>query len=77
MKFKSEFLNEIKERGFIYQNIEIENDINVSINKFVTKRNDHRTNKEFEIADYMRDRLEEVGIVIEDGYESGCRWKNS
>ena len=25
MKFKSEFLNEIKERGFIYQNIEIEN----------------------------------------------------
>ena len=25
MKFKSEFLNEIKERGFIYQDIEIEN----------------------------------------------------
>ena len=25
MKFKSEFLNEIKERGFIYQHIEIEN----------------------------------------------------
>jgi len=59
------------------QNIEIENDINVSINKFVIKRNDHRKNKEFEIADYMRDRLEEVGIVIEDGNESGWRWKNS
>ena len=59
------------------QNIEIENDINVSINKFVIKRNDHRKNKEFEIADYMRDRLEEVGIVIEDGIESGWRWKNS
>ena len=25
MKFKSEFINEIKERGFIYQDIEIEN----------------------------------------------------
>ena len=24
-----------------------------------------------------RDRLEEVGIVIEDGNESGWRWKNS
>ena len=59
------------------QNIEIENDMNVSINKFVIKRNDHRKNKEFEIADYMRDRLEEVGIVIEDGNESGWRWKNS
>ena len=59
------------------QNIEIETDINVSINKFVTKRNNHRKNKEFEIADYMRDRLEEVGIVIEDGNESGWRWKNN
>ena len=59
------------------QNIEIENDINVSVNKFVIKRNDHRKNKEFGIADYMRDRLEEVGIVIEDGNESGWRWKNS
>ena len=25
MKFKSEFLNEIKERGFIYQDVEIKN----------------------------------------------------
>ena len=25
MKFKSEFLNEINERGFIYQDIDIEN----------------------------------------------------
>ena len=25
MRFKSEFLNEIKQRGFIYQNIDIEN----------------------------------------------------
>ena len=63
--------------GIKKQNIEIENDMNVSINKFVIKRNDHRKNKEFEIADYMRDRLEEVGIVIEDGNESGWRWKNS
>ena len=59
------------------QNIEIENDINVSINKFIDKRNEYRANKEFATADYMRDRLEEVGIMIEDGNESGWRWKNS
>ncbi len=69
--------NKLLEDILSEQNIEIENDINVSINKFVTKRNDYRENKEFEIADYMRNRLEEVGIVIEDGNESGWRWKNN
>ena len=69
--------NKLLEDILSEQNIEIESDINVSINKFVTKRNDYRKNKEFEIADYMRNRLEEVGIVIEDGNESGWRWKNS
>ena len=59
------------------QNIQIENDINVSINKFIAKRNEYRNNKEFEKADYMRNRLDEIGIVIEDGNESGWRWKNS
>jgi len=59
------------------QNIQIENDINISINKFIDKRNEYRKNKEFEIADYMRERLNEVGIVIEDGNESGWRWNNS
>ena len=59
------------------QNIQIENDINVSINKFIAKRNEYRNNKEFDKADYMRNRLDEVGIVIEDGNESGWRWKNS
>ena len=69
--------NKLLEDILSEQNIGIENDINISINKFVTKRNDHRKNKEFEIADYMRNRLEEVGIVIEDGNESGWRWKNN
>ena len=59
------------------QNIQIENDINVSINKFIAKRNEYRNNKEFDKADYMRNRLDEIGIVIEDGNESGWRWKNS
>ncbi len=59
------------------QNIQIENDINISINKFIDKRNEYRNNKEYETADYMRDRLDEVGIVIVDGNESGWRWKNS
>ncbi len=61
----------------IEQNIKIENDITASINKFIDKRNEHRANKEFKTADYMRDRLEEVGIVIEDGNEIGWHWKNS
>ena len=33
MKFKSEFLNEIKERGFIYQDIDIEN-----LDKIISKK---------------------------------------
>ncbi len=59
------------------QNIQFENDINVSINKFIAKRNEYRKNQEFAKADYMRNRLEEIGILIEDGNESGWRWKNS
>ena len=65
------------ENILIDQNIQIENDINVSINKFIAKRNEYRNNKEFDKADYMRNRLDEIGIVIEDGNESGWRWKNS
>ena len=65
------------ENILIEQNIQIENDINVSINKFIAKRNEYRNNKEFDKADYMRNRLDEIGIVIEDGNESGWRWKNS
>ena len=33
MKLKSEFLNEITERGFVYQNIDIEN-----LDKLMTKK---------------------------------------
>ena len=61
----------------IEQNIQIEDDINVSINKFIAKRNEYRNNKEFSTADFMRNQLEQVGIVIEDGNESGWRWKDS
>ena len=59
------------------QNIDIENDVNVSINKYIAIRNQYRNNQEFATADYMRDRLDEVGIVIEDGNKSGWHWKNS
>ena len=54
-----------------------EPEINQRINKFIAKRNEYRNNKEFEKADYMRNRLDEIGIVIEVGNESGWRWKNS
>ena len=33
MRFKSEFLNEIKQRGFIYQDIDIENLDNIMSKK--------------------------------------------
>ena len=61
----------------IEQNIQIEDDINVSINKFIAKRNEYRNNNEFSTADFMRNQLEQVGSVIEDGNESGWRWKDS
>ena len=43
MKFKSEFLNEIKERGFIYQNTDIENLDNI-ITKIEIKINVNNEN---------------------------------
>ena len=61
----------------IEQNIQIEDDINVSISKFIAKRNEYRNNREFSTADFMRNQLDEVGITIEDGNESGWRWKDS
>ncbi len=36
MKFKSEFLNEIKERGFVYQNIEIEKLDNIMVDNKIS-----------------------------------------
>ena len=36
MNFKSEFLNEIKNRGFIYQNIDIENLDNIMSKKMIS-----------------------------------------
>ena len=59
------------------QNIKMGDDINAAIDKFIDLRNEYRNNKKFDIADYMRVQLEKVGIVIEDGTESGWRWKNS
>jgi len=44
------------------------------INLLIKVREKERDNKNFEIADYIRDRLDELGIVLEDAPE-GTRFK--
>jgi len=44
------------------------------IEKLIQKRQDARKNKDFELADEIRDELKEKGIVLEDTRE-GVKWK--
>ena len=44
------------------------------INKMVLDRNKARSEKNFELADEIRDSLKEMGIYIEDS-EQGTKWR--
>ena len=44
---------------------------------FITLRQELREKKEYESADNMRKDIESIGIIIEDGIESGWRWSDS
>ena len=43
------------------------------ISELLNKRNQARANKDFALADSMRDALKNAGILIEDGAD-GSRW---
>ena len=44
------------------------------INKMVLDRNKARSEKNFELADEIRESLKEIGIYIEDS-EQGTKWR--
>ena len=44
---------------------------------FLAKREKHRSDKNFDQADLMRDKLKEIGLLIKDGDDSAWYWKNS
>ena len=68
--------DEIFKEFFIKYNIKFTN-INSSISNYIALRQELREKKEYESADNMRKDIESIGIIIEDGIESGWRWSDS
>ena len=48
-----------------------------AMEEFLAKREKLRSNKDFNQADVMRDKLKEIGLLIKDGDNSAWYWKNS
>ena len=47
------------------------------MSNYIAVRQKLREKKDYESADNMRDDIETIGIIIEDGIESGWRWSTS
>ena len=45
--------------------------------EFLAKREKLRSDKDFNQADVMRDKLKEIGLFIKDGDDSAWYWENS
>ena len=48
-----------------------------AMEKFLAKREKLRSEKDFNQADVMRDKLKEIGLLIKDGDDSAWYWENS
>ncbi len=48
-----------------------------AMSEYLTIRERYRSDKNYEIADEMRNKALEVGIKIEDGNKDGWSWNNS
>ena len=48
-----------------------------AMEEFLAKREKLRSNKDFNQADVMRDKLKEIGLLIKDGDDSAWYWENS
>ena len=70
-KSDEEFKAFFKKYGKKFKNIED------SVNEFILERENLRNKKDYKTADKMRDEILEMGIILEDGDNSGWSWKNS
>ena len=48
-----------------------------AMDEFIAKREKLRSDKNFDEADLMRDKLKEIGLLIKDGDDSAWYWENS
>ena len=48
-----------------------------AMEEFLAKREKFRSDKDFNQADVMRDKLKEIGLLIKDGDDSAWYWENS
>ena len=48
-----------------------------AMEKFLAKREKLRSEKDFNQADFMREKLKEIGLLIKDGDDSAWYWENS
>ena len=68
--------NEIFREFFIQYEIKF-TDVNSSMSDYIAIRQELRKQKNYESADKMRKDIESIGIIIEDGIESGWRWSTN
>ena len=54
-----------------YENVE------QAMEEFLAKREKLRSEKDFNQADFMREKLKEIGLLIKDGDDSAWYWENS
>ncbi len=64
-------LLELAERFRIDQNLPLEE----ILEKFIEARENARKKKDYETSDSIRERLKEIGIVLEDKKEGGTAWR--
>ena len=68
---KDKLIKFFEEYKIIFETIE------QAMSEFINIREEYRLEREYKIADEMRNKLLEIGIKIEDGKKDGWSWNNN
>ena len=68
---KDKLIKFFEEYKIIFETIE------QAMSEFINIREEYRIEREYKIADEMRNKLLEIGIKIEDGKKDGWSWNNN
>ena len=74
LKEKEDALKAIRKVNTVLDLMQEEKDIDSEIEDMIRKRTDARKNKDFALADKIRDDLDKMGIILEDTPQ-GVKWK--